>query len=51
MSEKNTNVDSVLFVIKTPAIEIPEEEKTEEEEKEDSLWDKFLNIFSFKSIF
>lgn len=46
VSEKNTNVDSVLFVIKTQAIEIPETvEKIEVTEKEQSFWQKFLNIF------
>ncbi len=45
VSEKNTNVNSVLFVIKTQAIE--KEEVTEVEQKEEklSLWQKFLNIF------
>lgn len=46
VSEKNTNVDSVQFVIQTDAIEIedaPEVQETAEEEP--SLWQKFLNLF------
>lgn len=47
VSDKNTNVDSVLFVLKIPAIEkAEEEEKEEENSKEESIWDRFLNIFS-----
>ena len=42
VSDKNTKVDSVLFVIKTSAIEIPE---VEEETEETSFLQKFLNIF------
>ena len=46
VSDKNTNIDSVLFVIKTPAIEIPEVEQTVvEEEEEPGMWQKFLNLF------
>lgn len=46
VSEKNTNVDSVQFVIQTDAIEVedaPEVQETAEEEP--SLWQKFLNLF------
>ena len=46
VSEKNTNVDSVQFVIQTDAIEeedVPEVQETAEEEH--SLWQKFLNLF------
>lgn len=46
VSDKNTKVDSVLFVIKTSAIEIPKVEEVEEETKEEpSFLQKFLNIF------
>lgn len=46
VSDKNTNVDSVLFVIKTPEIKKPEIEDTvEEEEEETSIGKKFLNLF------
>ena len=45
-SDKNTKIDSVLFVIKTSAIEIPEVEEVPEETKEEpSFLQKFLNIF------
>ena len=45
VSDKNTKVDSVLFVIKTSAIEIPEVEEEIEETLEDtSFLQKFLNI-------
>lgn len=47
VSEKNTKVDSVLFVMKIPAIEIPELEEVEEEEKrETNLFQKLLDLFS-----
>lgn len=46
VSEKNTNVDSVLFVIKTPEIAIPEEEEVVvEEEEHQGFIQKFLNLF------
>lgn len=49
VSEKNTNVESVLFVIKTDAIEIPEEEETPEAEVEEkSIWQKFLGLFGME---
>lgn len=46
VSAKNTDVDAVQFIIKTDAIEIPEEEAEEvavEETK--SIWQKFLDLF------
>ncbi len=47
VSSKNTNVSSVQFVIKTDAIEKPEEKKVEEKEtKETSFWDKLVNLFT-----
>ena len=46
VSEKNTNVSSVQFVITTQAIEIEETETEEETEEEDSgLFDKLLDLF------
>lgn len=46
VSEKNNNVDSVLFVMKTPAIEIQEEEiDTAEENAKTTLIQKFINLF------
>lgn len=50
-SEKNAKVDSVLFVMKTSAIEIPEDEEAEdhqEEVKEISVIQKILNLFGFR---
>ena len=46
VSEKNTNVDSVLFVMKTDAVQIPDEEEidtTVQEEK--TFWQKILALF------
>ena len=46
VSSKNTNVESVLFVIKTPPIEkaaAPEQE--EQQEVKLTFWQKILNIF------
>lgn len=46
VSDKNTEVKSVQFVIKTKAIELPEEIKDTEEEKEElGFWQKLLNLF------
>lgn len=46
VSEKNTNVESVQFVIQTKAIEVEETENVEEATEEElSLWQKFLNLF------
>ena len=46
VSEKNTNVESVQFVIQTKAIEVEEIENVEEATEEElSLWQKFLNLF------
>ena len=48
VSEKNTNVENVQFVIKTAAIE-KEEIKVEEKEQTESktLWQKFIQLFGF----
>ncbi len=46
VSEKNTNVESVQFVIKTEAIELPEQEVQEEKEEEKlNFWQKLLRLF------
>ncbi|MGN1404551.1 MAG: hypothetical protein ACI4XB_09545 [Ruminococcus sp.] len=46
VSEKNTSVQSVQFVMKTDAIEIPEEEEPEEETEESrNFWQKLLHLF------
>lgn len=46
VSNKNTNVASVLFVIKTPEIKILEvEEPVTEKEEEPSFGEKFLKLF------
>ncbi len=49
VSEKNTRVDSVQFVIQTEAIEIQEEEELPDTvEEELSLWQKFLQLFEMR---
>ncbi|MCH1984302.1 hypothetical protein MCG98_17175 [Ruminococcus sp. OA3] len=46
VSEKNTNVDSVQFVIQTEAIEVEEVREVQETmEEELSLWQKLLRLF------
>ncbi len=45
VSDKNTNVNSVQFLIKVNAISIPEVEVVKEQEKTLSFWDKFMNLF------
>ena len=45
ISDKNTNVESVQFVLKTEAIEIPEVEQVQEEEPELGFFEKLLNLF------
>lgn len=46
VSDKNTNIDSVLFVIKTPEIKKPEvEEPVVEEEEKTGFKTKFLKLF------
>ena len=52
VSQKNKSVESVQFVIKTDAIEIPEE-KTEEKSDEEHLnfWHKLLKLFGLDWFF
>lgn len=46
VSEKNTDVEAVQFVIKTQAIEIPQEEAPQEQAEEKlSFWQKLLRLF------
>lgn len=46
VSEKNTNVESVQFVIQTDAIKVDESETVSVEEAEQlSFWEKLLNLF------
>lgn len=46
ISDKNTNVKSVQFVIKTDAIEIPEAEEQESNQEEKlTFWQKLLKLF------
>ncbi|MGN0306281.1 MAG: hypothetical protein ACI4D2_09040 [Lachnospiraceae bacterium] len=46
VSEKNTDVESVLFVLKTAPIELPQEEVTEQPaERQLSWWEKFMALF------
>lgn len=45
ISEKNENTTEVQFVLTTAAIEKQEAEEVEEAEPEQSMWDRFLNLF------
>ena len=46
ISDKNTNVESVQFVMQSEAIKNKETSEENEEEKEDlTIWQKFLNLF------
>ena len=45
VSEQNINVDSVQFVIKTPAIENKNIIEDEEQEETLSFWEKLINLF------
>ena len=46
VSDKNTNVDAVQFVIQTEGIHMEEVEETEEETEENpTFWQKFLELF------
>lgn len=49
VSEKNTEVESVQFVLKTNDLMMDDEEKeiVEEEPSEVSFWDKLKNLFAF----
>lgn len=46
VSEKNENVSSVQFVIKTAAVEIPEAEEADSTPEEElNFWQKMLRLF------
>ncbi|MBU9712309.1 YhgE/Pip domain-containing protein [Evansella tamaricis] len=46
VSQLNTNVGTVQFVLRTEAIEIDDEEtNTEEEEEKPSFWERLMNLF------
>ena len=45
VSEKNTNIKSVQFVLKTEAIKIPEEAVIVQEEVKLTFWQKLKNLF------
>jgi putative membrane protein len=48
VSDKNTNVSSVQFVLKTDPINIPEAPKAAAlKPAEESFWQKLLKLFSF----
>ncbi len=44
-SDKNTSINSVLFVIKTDSIEIPEEKTTEKITEKLTFWQKLIALF------
>ena len=47
VSEKNTQVDSVQFVLQTAAIQKSEPEQApEQEQQEPSFWQKFVGLFT-----
>lgn len=49
VSDKNISVESVQFVIKTQAIEMPKKQEPEKSlEKNLTFWQKFLNLFNLK---
>ncbi|MGL6105861.1 hypothetical protein, partial [Romboutsia sp.] len=49
-SEKNKNIESVQFTIRTEGISIEKKENiVKEEKKEDNPWKMFLNIFKKQS--
>ncbi len=45
VSEKNTNVTAVQFVMQTDAIQVAEVETEEEVEEELNFWEKLMNLF------
>lgn len=47
VSDKNTNVSAVQFVMKTDEIKVPEVETIREEPKKLSFWEKLLDLFRF----
>ncbi|MDF2685127.1 MAG: hypothetical protein K0S55_308 [Clostridia bacterium] len=50
VSDKNTNISAVQFVLKTASINLPEAEKAETTKPvELSFWQKLMNLFGFKN--
>ncbi|HIV75363.1 MAG TPA: YhgE/Pip domain-containing protein, partial [Candidatus Pseudogracilibacillus intestinigallinarum] len=47
VSNKNEKVEMVQFVMKTEPIETKEELVEEEEEDEKTMWQRFLDLFSW----
>lgn len=48
VSDKNTNVDAVQFVIQTEAVETEEESVIENEEEDKmTIWEKIINLFMY----
>jgi len=47
VDERNENIDKVQFILSTPAIEIPETEEAEKEEKQMGFWERLKNLFRF----
>ena len=48
VSPRNTQVESVQFVLKTAEITLPDDPApVQEEEPSLTLWQRFLNLFSF----
>lgn len=45
-SPENEGVSAVQFVMAAEGIELPEEPQAEEEEPEQTIWDRFLALFS-----
>lgn len=45
VSDKNTNVSSVQFVMKTDEIKVPEVDTIQKEPEKLSFWEKLLNLF------
>ena len=45
VSDKNTNVNLVQFIMKTEGIKIPEKGKTETVEEPLTFWQRLLNLF------
>lgn len=48
VSSKNKKVETVQYVMKTATIKKQEEEGETKEKKEKSMWQKFLDLFTFK---
>lgn len=47
VSDRNTEVDFVQFVVKTPEISLPDGDYVEQVPKKLTVWQKFLSLFGF----